>query len=219
MCQAFSLSIKGTAKGCDIPLPLRLPQPGAGVTPQLQAGVQHKPLCLAFPRMQTRFACLHFGAVLKAFSLGRLRLWRRSTSHTKLSLVATSSFPLQPGWCWTARAHKGQRRVSHSVPVPNNWLMQGSYPSTHGTSTTLVLIPSRHLSLSHSLCLLQPTDIFTQPIKSLQWMLNHLSFYFSASQTMLLWVENYLLPPLLPSLSWISFHLLLLVVKLQARAY
>lgn len=58
--------------------------------------------------MQTRFAYLHFGAVLKALFPSQLRLWRRRTS-----LAATSSsFPLQPGWCWADGAHKVQRRVS-----------------------------------------------------------------------------------------------------------
>lgn len=124
--------------------------------------------------MQTMFACLYFGAVLKAFSPAQLRFWRRrrSMSHAKLSLVATPlSFPLQPGWCWTARAHKGQRMVSNSVPLPDNWLKQGSYPSTRSTPTTVVPILS-------SPCVLQPTDIFTQSIKSLQWMINPLFFCF-----------------------------------------
>lgn len=123
--------------------------------------------------MQPRFACLYVGAVLKAFFPGQLRLWRRSMSHPKLSLVAIpSSFPRQPGWCWSPSAHKGQRRVSRSVPMPNNWLKQGSYPSTHGTPTAIVLIPS-------SPCLLQPTDVFTQPINSFQGMLNLLFFLVS----------------------------------------
>lgn len=122
--------------------------------------------------MQPRFACLYVGAVLKAFSPGQLRPWRRSMSHPKLSLVAIpSSFPRQPGWCWTPSAHKGQRRVSRSDPMPNNWLKQDSYPSTHGIPITVVLIPS-------SPCLLQPTDVFTQPINSLQGMLNLLLFWF-----------------------------------------
>lgn len=140
--------------------------------PTVTAGVQHEHLCLALPRMQPRFACLYVGAVLKAFFPGQLRLWRRSMSHPKLSLVAIpSSFPRQPGWCWSPSAHKGQRRVSRSVPMPNNWLKQGSYPSTHGTPTAIVLIPS-------SPCLLQPTDVFTQPINSFQGMLNLLFFWF-----------------------------------------
>lgn len=128
LCQGFNLPVKGIAKVillCYCTSPTSPPARGRS-HPTVTAGVQHESLCLAFPTMQTTFACLYFGAVLKAFSPGQLRLWR-STSHTELSLVATpSSFPLQPGWCWTVSAHKGQRRVSHSVPMPNNWLKQGS---------------------------------------------------------------------------------------------
>ena len=195
LCQGFNFPVKGITKVVFLRYfasPTSPPARGRS-HPTVTAGIQHTPLCLAFPMMQTRFACLYFGAVLKAFSPGQLRLWRRSTSHTKLSLVATpSSFPLQPGWCWTPVHTRARGGFHNGLPMPRNWLKQVSYPSTHGTSTTVVLIPS-------SPCLLQPTDIFTQPIKSLQWMLNPLLFGFSTSQTMLLWVENYLLPPLLPS--------------------
>lgn len=55
--------------------------------------------------------------------------------------------------------------------MPNKWLKQDSYHSTHGTPPILVLIPSNP-------CLLQPTDIFTQVTKSPQCMLHHLVLGF-----------------------------------------
>lgn len=128
--------------------------------PTVTPGVQHQLLCLAFPRMQTRFACLCFGDVLKTFSPGQPRLWRRNTSPTKLSLVTTPSpFALQPGWGWATSAHQCQRRVPHNVPIPNNWLEQGIYPFICGIPTTVVLIPSSPISSSQQTFSLSPSKL------------------------------------------------------------
>lgn len=107
------------------------PLPARGRSqPEVAAGVQHEPHCLALPSIETSFAYLYFGAFLKGLSPGHLKLWKGSM-------------------------------------CPPSRTKQGSYPSTRGTPTAVVLIPSTCLPSDHSPCLLPPTDIVTQSIKSL----------------------------------------------------